>query len=182
MPSFHERMLSPEGMKTAYEAVAAAFHWATHATSVDAFESIRANGLQPRSPETAHPEPEVRRALGEKASQIVCGSLVPRRSPLLLNKNVPLFKISFPIEALVSVGIDWSFGGAWKAAEELSKDRPDLSDAEVFLTFHAVSPYMLHACPRADLRLHPSIWPLIGRMTQNDVANFEPDLAGNVSV
>jgi hypothetical protein len=184
-------LLTPEGMKEGHAAVVAAYEWFTHASSVDLFDKIKAEGLALRNPGGA--EDEVLHVLGEAGRHIVCLSVYPKTSVMHLNKGKPLFKVALQRNDLPErVGIDSTFGGTYAAAHRMKQDQPDLTRAEVFLamvkdrtvvvSYDPIPASALRVCPKAAHDAPPREWPMLSVTNFADVAIFEPDFFGNVVV
>jgi hypothetical protein len=184
-------MLSPDGMKEGHAAVIAAYEWFTHASKVDRFEEIKTKGLDLKNP--GGTEEEVVHVLGNAGRHIVCLSVYPKRSNMLLNKGAALFKIALHRDALpVRVGIDSTFGGTYAAAYRTKQRNPGLSRADVILamvkdrdiviSYDPIPAAALRVCPKAAPDAAPSDWTMLVGTDLADVAIFEPDLMGNVVV
>jgi hypothetical protein len=98
---FLRELLTPEGMADGHAAVVAAYEWFTHASEVRHFERIKANGLQLAWPDGAFDVAEIIEAYGRAGQNIICVSIYPKPSILLLNKGgASLFKMALHRDAL----------------------------------------------------------------------------------
>src|SRR5712664_2783694 len=73
-------------------------------------------------------EEELLQVLGPAGMNIICLSIYPKPSMLLLNKGgANLFKMALHREALPGrVGLDFTFGGTYADAQRMSQDNPDM--------------------------------------------------------
>jgi hypothetical protein len=184
-------LLSPEGMKEGHAAVVAAYQWFTHASTVDQFEQIKAEGLGLRNPGGV--EEEVVHVLGDAGRHIVCLSVYPKRSTMLINKGSALFKMALHRDALPErVGMDSTFGGTYAEAYRKKQGNPGMTRAKVILamvkdrdivvSYDAISAGALRGCPKVAPDAPPWDWPMLAGTDFSEVAIFEPDMIGNVVV
>lgn len=184
-------LLSPDGMKEGHAAVVAVYEWFTHASTVDRFEQIKAEGLGLNNPGGA--EEEVLHVLGEAGRHIVCLSLYPKTSVMHLNKGAALFKMAVHRDALPErIGMDSTFGETYASAHHLKHDNPSLTRADVILamvkdrdivvSYDALPASALRVCPKVAPDAPPWEWPMLADTDFSEVAIFEPDLIGNVAV
>jgi hypothetical protein len=187
----HERLLSQDGMHAGRAAVVEKYEWFVHATPLRNFPSIKAAGLDPRQPEVSHPIAEVLAARGENGRRIVCLSPYPRRNSLLLNKGEGLFKVAVHRENLpLAVGVDWSLGETAQLTSNLAEGNDNLGriflavveNREVILSYEPIPASALRVCPKRNPTLPPVEWPVLLGTELEDVAEFTPDIAGNVAV
>src|SRR5471030_1050752 len=158
---FLRELLTPEGMADGHAAVVAAYEWFTHASEVRHFERIKANGLQLAWPDGAFDVAEIIEAYGRAGQNIICVSIYPKPSILLLNKGgASLFKMALHRDALPPrVGIDCTFGGTYAVASQLKRDNLERTRGEIFMamvrgreiviSFDAIPASALQVCPKA---------------------------------
>lgn len=184
-------LLSSEGMAGGHAAVIATYGWFTHASTVDRFEAIKAEGLVPNDPGGA--EEEVAHVLGDAGRNIVCLSVFPKDSLLHLNRGAPLFKVALHKDALPGrIGIDSTFGGTYAAASRIKQQNPAMTQADVILamvknrgvvvSYDPIPAEALRVCPEAARDAPPWDWPMLAATNFTEVAIFEPDLSGNVVI
>lgn len=190
---FLEELLSPEGMAEGRAAVVAAYEWFTHARTEDQFETIKMNGIPLSWP--GGPVPQIQLdALGSDGNRIICLSTYPKHTPLLLNKGgARMFKLALHRDAMPErVALDCTFSGTYEQAANLRAANPVVSRGAIFLdivrnrevivTFDTIPPAVLRVCPQTAPDASPWDWPMLVNTDVADVAFFEPDLVGNVSV
>jgi hypothetical protein len=192
MPSgFHREMLSPEGMRSAREALIARYQWLTHDSPVSAFEPIRRGGLLPSRPDGYFgPVPTlVGDLLGPGAERIVClwplGCAVFRSR---VSRDAPLFRLALNGADLPPrIGLDWSFPESWALRGITKETHPKSPAADVFtyvvngtgsvVSYDRIPPSALRVCPRGTpLNSDPSTWPLLVNVTDiNEIEIIPPD-------
>jgi hypothetical protein len=191
---FLRELLTPEGMADGHAAVVAAYEWFTHASEVRHFERIKANGLLLGWPDGAFDVAEIIEAYGRAGQNIICLSIFPKSSILLLNKgDASLFKVALPRDSLPPrVGIDCTFGGTYAIASQMKRDFPErtrgemflaiVKDREIVISFDAIPASGLRVCPKAAPGAPPWEWPTLVDTDFADAAIFGPDIQGNVPV
>jgi hypothetical protein len=192
--TFLRELLTPQGMAEGHAAVVAAYEWFTHASEVRHFQTVKKTGLQLAWPDGAFDVAEIIDAYGRAGQNIICLSVYPKPSTLLLNKGgASLFKMALHRDALPArVGIDCTFGGTYAVASQLRRHNPGKTPREIFLamvrhreiviSFDPIPASVLRVCPKSAPDAPPSEWPMLVDTDFADVAIFGPDLLGNVPV
>jgi hypothetical protein len=185
MNDFLLELLSPEGMSDGLKAVQTAFDWWTHASARRDFEDIKVNGLRPRWPDGGIPPDELVAVRGYGGRDIVCLSPHPKMRVMPLSKGDWLFKMAVQSGDLPGlVGIDCTFGDAYRDAAGLRGKYPDMPRGEVFLrmvrktevlvTFERIAPEFLRVCPKAEPNAAFSEWPRIVDVEIGDLELLGP--------
>jgi hypothetical protein len=111
-----------------------------------------------------------------------------------LNKNgARAFKIALHREGLPeAIGLSRSFGGTLAFADKLRVREPTRSiadiffatvkDREVVVTYKPIPASALRVCTKATIDEPPSEWPRLMEIDFADVAQFKPDLFGNIAL
>jgi hypothetical protein len=194
MTNVHIDLLAPAGMTEARTAAIGAYGWFTHSRTTEQFDTIQKDGLEPTWPQSHMTPQEVIDAIGDGGKNIICLSPYPKKTPLLLNKGgKSAFKLAVPANKLPArVGVDWSFGGTWDLT--ISNHRymngaplgqvflSVLRSREVIISYDAIPAADMKVCTEALRDKPPSDWPDLVGVAFKDVAIFEPDDFGNISL
>jgi hypothetical protein len=164
----YDRLLEPEVMKAAREALCSQYRWFRHVSPLQNFEGIKRLGLEPRDPGFIGYQPsslEIIRC-GPNWRNIIC--LSPFGSDLKPHSR--RFCVAIHRDHLPSrVALDYSFPDLWKNAAQFKSTMPRLTDVEIFVRVidRASSIACYDAIPSEHLRVwvvgtpidRPEDWP-----------------------
>jgi hypothetical protein len=182
MSAVNEELLSPAGMAAAHAALTARYPWFLHIKPVRKFDSIKKEGLRPRS-QGCPTTPSVAAAIGNVVSNV--DDMIFLR-PIGSDDSTPrrgekLFAMAIPHDALPTIiTIDWTFGGPWGLACIIKKDTPTLTNEETFCEvvrrrgsvaiYEAISADLLRVHTAGQPADDPSTWP---RLVDTDFADVK---------
>ncbi len=185
MSTVDEELLTPAGMASAHAALTARYPWFLHIKPVRKFDSIKKEGLRPRS-QGCPTNPSVAAAIGNAVSNV--DEMIFLR-PVATFDSTPrrgerLFAMAIPRDALPrTITIDWTFGGTWGLACIIKRDTPALTNEEIFCeVVRRRGSVAIYETISADLlRIHtagqpaedPSIWPRLVDTNFADVMVFD---------
>ncbi len=126
-----ERYLTPSGMAAAHAALIERYAWFLHVSDADLFATIKSEGLKPNNPGCAAPD-LVLKHLKDKAQKVLC--LRPQSTfDTTPQRGNSRFVLAVGKQDLpTTIGLDWSYGGAWNLAGIIKSDAPKMSDEQVF--------------------------------------------------
>lgn len=175
MPSIFDTV---NEMTVASGSIKRASKWFIHVTSLDRFDCIKARGLDPRSDMKA--PPEIERALGAAASNIVCLHPLGAEMHPYGTAIPPLFTLAVRADHLpLRVGVDWSNSPPW--AENLCADAPSTAEAVAgclrrmgsLVSYDAVEPAVLRVHCQRQSPTDPLKWTPLLETVLTDVATFD---------
>jgi hypothetical protein len=138
MSDLLQNLLSPAGMAAAHRALNDRYRWFLHIGWFDRLEGYRAEGLQPRNPDSPgkpapDPFPRLLADVTDRPEEIIC---VRPIDALDTKPTRPGAKFAMALRAgdLPSkICLDWSFGGLVQLTLDHARDNPHLDLAQVFV-------------------------------------------------
>jgi hypothetical protein len=180
MCTVDEQLLTPDGMAAAHAALTARYPWFLHIKPVRKFDSIRREGLRPRSqgcPTNSSVAAAIRHAVNNAGEMIFLRPIGTFDSTP--HRGEKLFAIAIPRDAVPNViTLDWTFAGTWGLADIIKRDAPDLTNEELFCEvvrrrgsiaiYETISADFLRVRAASQPTEDPSTWP---RLVDTDIAD-----------
>jgi hypothetical protein len=180
MSTIDDELLTPAGMAAAHAALTERYLWLLHIKPARKFNSIKNEGLRPRS-QGCSTNPCVARAIGD---------IVPNVDEMIFLRPVgtwdstprrgeKLFTMAIARDALPrTITIDWTYDGTWGLASIIKGDAPTLTNGEIFCQvvgrrgsvaiYEPISADVLRVHTTGQPAENPSTWP---RLVDTDLAD-----------